>query len=158
MAKYYVTSGELEELIISDDPRKACISAFKKFIERKNDNEDDKTRLGFITTVSESGFSTITSKDIIFETQAILEALGVAEHYKVEERDIKRFLTSKRGQIISSLSIAETNLMSIIEHLKDHDLEDEFIFKLTEIQELTRRVAIYDDESLDEPAEKIEEE
>ncbi len=153
MAKYYVTSGSLEEIVVSEDPKEACLIAFKRHI---NNDEADSSRFGYIVSVGESGFATISPEDMIFETWTILEALGIEDYYKADERKLENFFASKRGQIISALTTAEACLGEILEQLKDHDLEDEFLLKLTELQELNRKVAIYDDPSLDEQADDID--
>ena len=58
----------------------------------------------------------------------------------------------------SFLTQAEENLMTSLNQLKNHDLEDEILLKLTEMQELSRRVSMYKDPELDEPAIKLDEE
>ncbi len=71
MPKYYVTSGSLKETVLCKDPKESCLIAFRRHIN------NNSMKFGYVTSVSESGFVIVLPEDMIFETQTILEELGI---------------------------------------------------------------------------------
>lgn len=79
MAKYYVTSGELKQIIDRPTPKKAAIDAFKTL------SLNPVKSLASIIIVSETGFNSNKDDDLVFSTIEILEQSDQLGNYKSEE-------------------------------------------------------------------------
>lgn len=72
--KYYVSSGEFEEIVLADNPEQAVISFIKRLDER-----EDEYCLGLIIQVSELGFGLKGKRhdnDIFFHTQKMMDQVS----------------------------------------------------------------------------------
>ena len=87
MGKFYVTSGDLESVIMSETPRQAAEDALCE--EMTADNPPDG--LSGIIRVSERGLHHIYPDDIFFSTDDIIESSGLSdifEEIEDEEDDV----------------------------------------------------------------------
>lgn len=79
MPKYYVSSGDFQQIIDRPDPETAVYDAFKLL------GDTSPARLGLITLVSEHGFDSCEDEDTYYGTIGVLEDTGQLENFKLED-------------------------------------------------------------------------
>ena len=77
MPKYYVSSGNFNQIIDRPDPETAVYDAFQLL--------GDISCLGHITLVSEHGFDSCEDEDVYYGTIGVLEDTGQLENFKLED-------------------------------------------------------------------------
>jgi len=75
--KYYVTSGDLEEIVVSNSPKEAALIA----VQRKFNKTNENFALGVVTQISETGFMSSNDDDLYWTTSKILEELGLEDYF-----------------------------------------------------------------------------
>ena len=86
MAKYYVSSGDVNEIVMEDSP----LDAASKVLTQNNDLEEPKD-LGLICKVSEKGFNIeddyklCHGDDVYIATDNILRECGIPVDYTLED-------------------------------------------------------------------------
>lgn len=78
MAKYYISTGGLEAIIVDDDP----VDAMRRALWQ-NDQEDFPELWGVICKISETGFDSENDQDLYVATTPILDELGI--EYEMDE-------------------------------------------------------------------------
>ena len=72
MPKYYVTSGDIREVLIRGSSSDAVIAVFQKAVLR-----EPPVVLSHLVKVSEQGFESINEDDILFSTELMLKIAGI---------------------------------------------------------------------------------
>ena len=78
MAKYYVSSGDLRTIVISNTPKEAILNVFENLQELPK-------YLDFVIIVSERGFEIEDKNAICFLTEYILEETNQLDNFKNKE-------------------------------------------------------------------------
>jgi len=71
MAKYYVQTGNMKEIVVENDPEKAAIKAFVRAVKK------GKLFPGILTVVSETGFAIENDDDLFMSSDKIAEKAGL---------------------------------------------------------------------------------
>ena len=83
MAKYYVGSGNMSEILIAENPQEAVKRAIQRNIDKKG------TSFGLIIGISEVGFSFSDDEALFVSTEKWLKDLGYWESRKFRVKNSK---------------------------------------------------------------------
>ena len=126
MPAYYIDSGELHTKIFAETPHKACLKAFSKALEEK-----DEWYFGLIATIDERGSDKLEGDTVVAITSMILLELGEEDRVitdtayidevlkKYGEEDNDKFRQFLEGRPIDNEDVA---------HFEDfyYDTDDDF--------------------------------
>jgi len=77
MPKYYVSTGDFNQVIDRPDPKTAIYDAFKLL--------GGAEHLGLLTLVSEHGFDSCEEEDVYYGTIGVLEDTGQLDNFTLED-------------------------------------------------------------------------
>lgn len=86
MPKYYVSSGDVQEVVQADDPSQAVRIMVNRAIDRENS-------LGLLSSVSEIGFNRYDNDSLFVSTVSILEEMEHDNTFFIDEEALERMFS-----------------------------------------------------------------